>query len=207
VFESDVIHYKKNGCVQLKFGIETGSQTMLDIMEKRFKVDDIKNALFVCYKHGLFSRPDGFMIGMPGESLKTIKESGKLMGEIAAKMRVPLELIYTYVDIAYALPLCGTPMYEHGKQLGLIGQNEVDEEKFLEQTSNAGAHKRYYINLNGSPMSEVVFWDILVYLEAARTYAKLMKGKTENEEMKKKFISILELHKLNPHVFANPKNF
>ena len=33
-----------------------------------------------------------------------------------------------------------------------------------------------------------------------------MKGKTENEEMKKKFISILELHKLNPHVFAKQKS-
>jgi len=204
--ETDIIHYKKNGCVQLKFGIETGSQTMLDIMEKRFKVEDIKNALFVCYKHGLFSPPAGFMIGMPGENLKTIKESGKLLGEIAAKMGVSPELIYTNVDISYALPLCGTPLYEHGKQLGLIGQNETEEEKFLGQTSNSGTHKRYYINLNGSPMSEVVFWDMLVYLESARTYAKLMKGKTENEEMKKKFISVLEVHKLNPHAFAKQKS-
>ena len=55
-------------------------------------------------------------------------------------------------------------------------------------------------------MSEVVFWDMLVYLESARTYAKLMKGKTENEEMKKKFISVLEVHKLNPHAFAKQKS-
>ena len=206
VNEADVIHYKKNGCVKLIFGIETGSQTMLDIMEKRFKVEDIKKALFICYKNGVFSPPNGFMLGMPGENFKTVRESGKLMGEIAAKMRVPLNLIYSYIDILYALPLCGTPLYEHGKQLGLIGQDEDDEEKFLVQTSNVAAHKRYYINLNGSPMSEVVFWDILVYLEAVRTYVKLMKGKTEDEEMKKKYISTLELRKLNPHSFSKQKS-
>ena len=33
ITEADVIHYKKNGCCGLRFGIETGSQTMLDIME------------------------------------------------------------------------------------------------------------------------------------------------------------------------------
>ena len=163
---------------------------MLDVMEKKFTCDDIRKAIFACHDIGLYSPLFGFMIGMPGENLKTIKESGKLMGEIAAKMRVPLELIYTYVDIAYALPLCGTPMYEHGKQLGLISQSQADEEKFLEQTSHVGAHKRYYINFNGSPMSEVLFWDMLVYLESTRAYVKLMKGKTEDEQMKKKFISI-----------------
>ena len=137
----------------------------MPVMQKRFEVDDIKKALFICHKHGVFSPPDGFMIGMPGENLKTIKESGKLMGEIAAKMRVPLDLIYDSIDIAYALPLCGTPMYEYGKQFGLIGQTEAEEEKFLEETANAGAHKRYFISLNGSPMSEVIFWDMLFYLE------------------------------------------
>ena len=34
------------------------------------------------------------MVGMPGETLKTAKESGRLLGELAAKLRVPLKLIY-----------------------------------------------------------------------------------------------------------------
>ena len=42
VTKEDLIHYKKNGCVSLGFGIESGSQTMLDIMEKKFTVEDIK---------------------------------------------------------------------------------------------------------------------------------------------------------------------
>jgi len=205
VVKEDLIHYKKNGCCGLKFGIETGSQTMLDIMEKKYTVDDIKKAIFATHELGLYSHPTGYMVGMPGENLKTIRESGKLMGEIAAKIRVPSSLVFGHIDICYALPLVGTPMYEYGKQLGLIGQSVAEEEKFLEQVSDVSYHKRYYINLNGAPMSEVVFWDMLVFLEATRTYTKLMKGKTEDEEMKKKFILTLEIQGLNPRTFAKQK--
>ena len=34
-------------------------------------------------------------------------------------------------------------------------------------------------------MSEVVFWDNLIFLEATRTYEKLMKGKEENKELRR----------------------
>ena len=55
VNKDDLRFYKDHGCVSLKFGIESGSQTMLDIMEKRFTVEDIKNAFFSCYDIGLYS--------------------------------------------------------------------------------------------------------------------------------------------------------
>ncbi len=202
ITKEDLLFYKKNGCTSIQFGIESGSQTMLDVMEKKFTVDDIKKALFDCHDIGLYSPPIGFMLGMPGESLETAKESGKLMGEIAAHCRVPVDLIFKNMDIAYTIPLVGTPMYEYGKQLGLIGRSADEEEKFLEITSNVGAFKRYYINFNGAPMSEVVFWDMLVFLEATKTYEKLMKSKTENEELKKKYINAHKVQVLNPHIKA-----
>jgi len=203
--EADVIHYKKNGCCGLRFGIETGSQTMLDIMEKKFTVDDIKKAVFACYDNGLYSPPLGFMLGMPGESLHTARESGKLLGEIAAKIGAPPGLIFGVIDIVYALPLIGTPFYEYGKQIGLIGQGEDEEEKYIELTSKAAYYKRYYLNFNGAPISEVIFWDILVFLEATRTFEKLMKNKTLNKEWEKKFISVMKIQSFNPHVKAKQK--
>ena len=42
-------------------------------MEKKFTVEDIKNALFSCYDIGLYSPPLGVKVGMPGESLETAK--------------------------------------------------------------------------------------------------------------------------------------
>jgi hypothetical protein len=43
---------------------------MLDIMEKKYTVSDIKKAVFMCFDHGLYSAPVGYMLGMPGESLE-----------------------------------------------------------------------------------------------------------------------------------------
>ena len=40
------------------------------------------------------------MVGMPGESLETAKASGKLLGEIAAKLRVRL-LNYLVIQIFF----------------------------------------------------------------------------------------------------------
>jgi len=205
VTKEDLIHYKKNGCSALKFGIETGSQTMLDIMEKKFTVEDIKKALFMCYDIGLYTQPIGYMVGMPGENLRTSMESGKMMGEIAAKLKIPVGLIFAHSDIMYAIPMCGTPLFEYGKQLGLVGKSVDDEEKFLIQTSDSAPHKRYFINFNGAPMSEVVFWDMLVFLEATRTYVKLMKNKNEDENWKKKFAIALKIQGLNPNVRAKQR--
>lgn len=198
--KEDLIYFQKNGLTSVAFGIESGSQTMLDIMEKKFTTEDIKEALFSCIEIGLFVHTTGFMLGMPGESMKTAKESGKLMGEISAKFGVPVSYIYAHNDMAYAIPLVGTPLYEYGKQLGLIGQTADEEEKFLELVSNVGAYKRYYINFNGAPMSEVLFWDMLTWLEATRTYEKLMKNKTENKKWKNKFLKKLQIQGNNPHV-------
>ena len=49
------------------------------------------------------------MVGMPGESLETAKASGKLLGEIAARLRVPIVKLFGYTDLFYAIPLVGTP--------------------------------------------------------------------------------------------------
>ena len=54
-------------------------------------------------------------------------------------------------------------------------------------------------------MSEVVFWDFLVFLEATRTYRKLMKNKKENDRMKEKFENQIRVKGMNPQVRAKEK--
>ena len=206
VEKKDLEFYHKNGCCLLQFGIESGSGTMLDIMEKKFSADDVKKALFACYDIGLNSLPTGFMLGMPGETEKTVMESAKLMGELCERLGVAPEFIWKHNDLMYTIPLIGTPMYEYGKQLGLIGESVDMEEQYLESTSNVGAYKRSYINFNGAPMSEVVFWDMLFHLEATRVYKKLMKGKKENEDWKRKYINRLNIQSVNPAVKTKQKN-
>ncbi len=205
VTKDDIKFYKDHGCVSLTFGIESGSQKMLDLMEKRFEVNDVKNALFNCYDVGVYSPPLGFMVGMPGETLETAKDSGRFLGEIAAKMRIPVKTLFGWTDIFYAIPLVGTPLYEYGKRLKLIGNTIDEEEEYLKLVSNVGAYKRYYINFNGAHMSEVVFWDILIFLEATKTYNKLMKNKTVDQDRLNKIKLVNKNQQSNPHTKAKQK--
>ena len=148
-------------CLSLKFGLESGSQTMLDLMEKKFTTEDIKKAIYACAEIGLHTPLLGFMIGMPGESEETIKESGQLAGELYAKLKIPPYYIWGNVDLPYAIPLVGTPLYEYGKQLGLIGNNVDEEANYLEMTSNVAILKRFYINFS------------CVYLKILKIYFKV----------------------------------
>ena len=81
-------------------------RTMLDIME-RFTVEDVKKALFSCYDIGLYSLL-GFMVGMPGK-FRNCKSIWSL-GEIAARLRVPMVQTIWLYRFFYAIPLVGTSM-------------------------------------------------------------------------------------------------
>ncbi len=183
VTREDIKFYKDHGCSYMKFGVETGSQRILDLMEKKFKVDDIYNALEACIDLGVKS-PVAVMVGMPGETEKTAMETGELIGRLAARMGLHPEL--QRFEVFYALPLPGTPLYEYGEQLGVIGKNLSDAAEFLERVADSATFRRYYINLNGAPMPEVLFWENLVRLEASRTFKKY-NDKPFNSELVKRF--------------------
>ncbi len=206
VDKEDLIHYQNHGCSSLKFGLESGSQTMLDVMEKKFTVEDIKKAIFACADIGLHTPLMGFMVGMPGESEETIRESGELAGELYAKLKVPPNFIWGHNDIPYAIPLVGTPLYEYGKQMKLIGSSVEDEERYLEMTSNVAVLKRFFLNFNGAPITEVLFWDMLYWLECTRSYVKYMNGEKDDLQAIKKYNMQIDLQNQNPHHKAKQKS-
>ena len=177
VEEEDIIFYKQHGCSALKFGIESGSQVILDLMEKFFTLEDVVKRVKLCHKHRVYS-PLAVMVGMPGETENTALETGRLIGNIAADLGIePKKMGY---DIFYALPLPGTPLYEYGEKLGVIDPSPQGTGEYLERVTDAGTYKRYYVNLNGAPDSEVVFWDVLIAMEASRTYRRLLADRAKS---------------------------
>jgi anaerobic magnesium-protoporphyrin IX monomethyl ester cyclase len=194
--EEDIKFYKDHGCSALKYGVESGSQKMLDIMEKVFKVSDIYNALDSCIRQNVFS-PATVLVGMPGETESTARETGKFIGDIASKLGVHPNIIG--FDIFYALPLPGTPLWEYGEQMGIIGTEPNDVVDYLTNITDATIYKRYYINLNGAPISEVLFWEYIVRLEASRSYRK-NKSTVLKNDLKDKYINLWKKREL-----ANPR--
>jgi len=62
------------GCVQVSWGIESGSQTILDRMNKRVTVKENYSVIQWAKKYGITSRAF-FIIGFPGETEDTLNET------------------------------------------------------------------------------------------------------------------------------------
>ncbi|WOJ90497.1 radical SAM protein [Methylocapsa polymorpha] len=72
--EEKLAAMKDAGCRYIIFGIESGSQTIVDLMGKKAKVARVAEGIVNCYKVGMRFIPN-FMIGYPGETTETIRES------------------------------------------------------------------------------------------------------------------------------------
>ena len=166
----DIAFFKEHNCVSLKFGVESGSQKIMDVMEKKFTTDRVFQTLKHCADFDIYS-PLAVMVGMPGETNQTARETGTFLGRLAHMQGI--EPKYLGIAIFYALPLTGTPLYVYGQQVGVIGKTPDKEEEFLMSVSGTGASKVNYINLNGAKIKNVVWWDWLVKLEAQHTFHAL----------------------------------
>tara|TARA_B100000315_G_C14565913_1_gene582962 strand:- start:608 stop:1984 length:1377 start_codon:yes stop_codon:yes gene_type:complete len=107
---------KKAGVKQIIYGIESGSQKMLDSMEKKTTVEMNRRAIALTKKAGIACYAD-MMIGMPGETRETIDETISFL-----KATRP---IVGYIPVLYPLPR--TKVYEDAKREGTLrGDWEVD---------------------------------------------------------------------------------
>lgn len=100
---------KAAGCIGVSFGVESGSQRILDYLKKDIIVDDIKRAFVLCDKIGLLTI-GFFMIGTPTESYEDIKKTADLIGEIKPDI----------ITLSITTPLPGTDLFQMSKKEGLF---------------------------------------------------------------------------------------
>ncbi|GAH95980.1 unnamed protein product, partial [marine sediment metagenome] len=60
------------GCTDISFGVESGSQKILDAMNKRATVYDNKKAVYLAKKYGMHAKCY-FMVNFPGEDEETVR--------------------------------------------------------------------------------------------------------------------------------------
>lgn len=100
VDEEQLIKMKKAGCWLVAFGIESGSQRILDNVKKDAKVEDAVRSINLCHKHGIKTW-GYFIIGLPGEDKRTVRET------IDFAKSIPLDIALFHV----AMPYAGTEFY------------------------------------------------------------------------------------------------
>ena len=113
----DVLEWmKKAGCFLIAFGVESGSQKILDNVNKQATVDMIIDTFKNCKEIGLLTYAY-LMIGNVGESKDTINDTIKLIKKIKP---------FTF-NIAISTPYPGTYLYEHIKKNNIALNTEWSE--------------------------------------------------------------------------------
>jgi radical SAM superfamily enzyme YgiQ (UPF0313 family) len=98
---------KDAGCWQIAYGIESGSQRILDLLDKKITLEQIERALEWTEKAGIKSR-GFFMIGNPTETIETVEETIKF----ALKLRL------NTFNLSYFTPLPATKFYDTAEKYG-----------------------------------------------------------------------------------------
>ena len=93
VDEEMLVWMRKAGCIQISYGIESGSQEIRKRFNKRINRDQIKRAFTLTTKCGILSRAY-FIYGSPGETWETVQETIDLIMEIK-----PLSAIFYILDL------------------------------------------------------------------------------------------------------------
>ncbi|MBM3712597.1 MAG: radical SAM protein [Actinobacteria bacterium] len=103
---------KDNGCTRISIGAESGNQKILDSINKKQTIQQIKNASRIIREAGINLSPF-FMIGYPNENAQTIEDTFNLIKEIDC-----------YTAHVYPLiPMPGSRMYEDLKAKGTINED------------------------------------------------------------------------------------
>ena len=127
---------KRAGCWVVAFGVESGSQTLLDKMGKGARVEQAVEAVGIARRAGLLAHTF-YVIGLPWETRETLAETFEFARRLDAD----------FFDFNIAYPLPGTPLWEIARRDGLF------EGPTPTETSYAQAALRTY-ELSGAELNE-----------------------------------------------------
>lgn len=100
---------KKAGCWLIGYGIESGNQKILDLVQKRISLEQIITAVNLTKEVGLKAK-GFFMLGHPMETLETIEDT------ISFAVSLPLD----YAMFTLTTPFPNTKLYEMAKEYGTL---------------------------------------------------------------------------------------
>lgn len=102
---------KQSGCQKVAFGVESGSQRIMDLVGKKITVEQVKNAVIWAKEAGIKHVEGNFIIGAdPSETAADFEMTRQMIAGLP----------WTFISVAIIVPYPGTPVYEKMKAAGQI---------------------------------------------------------------------------------------
>ncbi len=132
--DKDIIQkVKDNNCLEIAYGVESGSPVILNNMNKKITRTQIINILKTTIKIGL-PMDMGLILGYEGENENTVSETVSMLKEVG----------FPGLKFRYITPYPGSILYNSCLRNGLI----TDEEKYLISLGDGTGAYRFRINFS-----------------------------------------------------------
>ena len=133
--DTDILEsFKKAGCIGISYGVESGSQKVLDLINKKVTIDQIEKAFDLTHQAGLTAEAS-IMVGNPGESMTSIWGTDRLL------KRIKPDRVYIIPTKIYP----GTPLHESAKKKKIIDDDYWLSEKPVPHFTDRLTTKEIYL--------------------------------------------------------------
>ena len=190
---------KRAGCVRLEMGVESGDDEILANINKGITVEVVKRAISIIKQAGI-SLGTYYILGHPGETVKSVKKTVKLAAELNTDS----------IAVGLMVPYPGTKIYDmacNGKKgYRLLSKNWTEYDKYGGKV----------LEIDGLPYAELVKWQQRTYLLLFLKNGRLKdcfeflwkKRKGISFLVKKKLLSRLRIrtHDYNDHIELQKNN-
>jgi anaerobic magnesium-protoporphyrin IX monomethyl ester cyclase len=113
----------KAGCARIFFGIESGNQRMLRVMNKRINLDEVERAVAAASAVGI-ETGGFFILGYPGETNTSLLET----------LRFSSHLPLDYLSYSFPYPIVGTGLYTKVRE-------RINKPEWRKQRGKANRHQ------------------------------------------------------------------
>jgi len=149
---------RRAGLHTIQIGSETGSQRVLDFLNKNISVEIQAEAIEICKRNGIFSDAS-FMIGIPTETLEELKMTEKFIKETKPDI----------MDIKIFNPIPGTKVFDD-----LVIQGRIKKPQTLEEWADWTGNWRD-MKHNFSNIPDDILWEYAERLWSYNYYRSRLK--------------------------------
>ncbi|HAB53367.1 MAG TPA: hypothetical protein DCE80_14550 [Ignavibacteriales bacterium] len=158
-----------SGCVELSIGIESANPEILNMIDKKFKLEEVllANEKLVGRK---FAVKYNMIIGFPGETLSGIKETVKLAIELQKKNK------NAWFPFNIFTPFPGTPMFQKAVNMGFTQPANLEEWAHLESTGWSKYYKHWMSDRENKILESINVTSYLAFPSSIHRVSKRILG-------------------------------